>query len=356
MSLVNTEINEEDKQNPAQIFVASFNGENSMLMQAASREEAIEWRNAILQHIRFANSLTEETVSRISRRTVPTTSDPSSSTTAAADSASPSKAKTTDAAAESNFTEPEKSPDEAAIQLFDKCLAFCVDSTRRSEMISSFLPTLQSVCGNILESFNTGDMGSRGEEYLIAATCMVAIVIFGFIPKISFLIELILRLLGTVMIVVGITMMLNAAFELNDKCSPWLQPSKNTTKIVTGGVYGVVRHPMYGGCILLCFGLSMLQQHVYKCIAAIALSIVLNKAAEIEEEALEKAFPKVSKKELLILYGSICTNVFANNRIIPPMPAIARPLCRSSTRERGLFYFSSIFPPHDHPSTARNPI
>jgi hypothetical protein len=66
MSLVSSEVVAENcRINPLQIFVASFNGENNMLVQTTSPEEALEWRASLIEHIKFANSSTEERVSQL---------------------------------------------------------------------------------------------------------------------------------------------------------------------------------------------------------------------------------------------------------------------------------------------------
>ena len=82
MNLVNTELNKTNGSDK-QVFIASFNGENNILMECASAAEAKEWETAIEAHIVYANQQTEEIV-RSSRRyevpPVPTNRDRSSTT------------------------------------------------------------------------------------------------------------------------------------------------------------------------------------------------------------------------------------------------------------------------------------
>jgi len=50
--VVSTELVEDSARNPRQIFVMSYNGENSVLMKAEAAAEAQQWAAAIKAHIR----------------------------------------------------------------------------------------------------------------------------------------------------------------------------------------------------------------------------------------------------------------------------------------------------------------
>lgn len=353
MSLVNTEVKPEDKQSACQIFLMSFNGENSMLMEAATPEEAREWRAAFQQHIKFANMATEDNVSRHSRRVsapIPGDGVPAQATSNTSGSTSTNspreRSSTSASAADQGPAEAELSPDEAMMKLVDTFLGFFMDSSHRTKVMQSLLPTAQTILSSALESINAGEWGQRGERLLGISAALAAVVLIGFIPKLVLIINLLIRIIGSFLIAVGLAMILNACWELNDKFSVFLSPLKNT-KVVTSGVYGVVRHPMYGGIILLCFGVTMAQQQVYKCFVTIALSIVLNMAAEIEEDELEHAFPKVSSPPAVMLVCALVRNTLdllassprpltpctiALCRSIPPTQAIERRSCLSSIR------------------------
>jgi protein-S-isoprenylcysteine O-methyltransferase Ste14 len=110
-----------------------------------------------------------------------------------------------------------------------------------------------------------------------AALVLVAIILIGVVPSLAFLLNVAVRLFSTFLVTVGLAMVLNAAWELKDKFSIFLHPASATTEVVTSGVYGVVRHPMYGGLILLCGGQAMLQLpfHAYKAFFALVLLAVL---------------------------------------------------------------------------------
>lgn len=66
-------------------------------------------------------------------------------------------------------------------------------------------------------------------------------------------------------------------------------------KLITSGVFRLVRHPIYGGLLLLCFGVSIAAQRFDKLVLTIALAVVLDKVADIEETALLLEHPVVSE-------------------------------------------------------------
>ncbi|RYH11897.1 hypothetical protein EON65_38580 [archaeon] len=282
MNLVNTELEPIDRLSPCQIFVTSFNGEHNLLMQTAIPEESNEWRASLKEHIRFANSSTVESVSRLSRR-VTTTSEVGGDSSSVSGARKPVTISTPDKAeggsdektTNEKDTVPEQSPEEAASSLFDTVVYFFTDSSKRSEYISQIQPRVQSIIAALLSNSQEGEVGSRGEQLLGTAAALIAIIFIGFIPRLVIILNLLMRISSTVLIASGLAMFWNAVWELGDKASPFVCPPLKLNAFVKTGVYGIVRHPMYGGIILLCFGWAMLQQHTYKVFFTIALSIVL---------------------------------------------------------------------------------
>lgn len=281
MNLVNTELEPIDRLSPCQIFVTSFNGEHNLLMQTATPEESGEWRASLKEHIRFANSSTVESVSRLSRK-VTTTSEVGDLSPVATGrktvlTSTPDKSEggSDEKASAEKDAAPEQSPEEAASSLFDTVVYFFTDNAKRSEYIAQIQPRAQSIISAVMNNSQEGELGSRGEQLLGTAAALFAIIFIGFIPHLVMLLNLLMRLFSTVLIASGLAMFWNAVWELGDKASPFVCPPPKLASFAKTGVYGIVRHPMYGGIILLCFGWAMLQQHTYKVFFTIALSIVL---------------------------------------------------------------------------------
>lgn len=268
-----------------------------MLMQAATSEEAAEWKLALKQHIQYANISTEETVLQLSLNrtaakapmTTPSMADSRATSIADDNEASrttfvdlskrelspPPPSATSATSTSSSSSEPAESSSAALTLLLDSFLAFLMDAERRKAIIRDTMPGFRSAFQASLENANTGDFGTRGEELLIPAFVLMIVIFVSFMPRLVFLINLLLPLIGSILIATGIMMTLNAIWELKENCSLFLQPPKQIKRITTSGVYGVVRHPMYGGIILTAFGIAMVQGHIYKVFCTLALAAIL---------------------------------------------------------------------------------
>jgi len=78
-------------------------------------------------------------------------------------------------------------------------------------------------------------------------------------------------------------------WELGEHTSIRLAPLSQST-LVTTGVYGILRHPMYSGLLSLCFGISITGDSVEKVILAIILTFVTDKVVENEETLLGEKY------------------------------------------------------------------
>jgi len=67
-------------------------------------------------------------------------------------------------------------------------------------------------------------------------------------------------------------------------------PTSNN-ELVTNGVFKKVRHPIYGGVILSCIGISIISNSIDKGIVSVLLSLVLDRKCDIEEEYLVNRYP-----------------------------------------------------------------
>lgn len=63
--------------------------------------------------------------------------------------------------------------------------------------------------------------------------------------------------------------------KLGDSISPFPKPTDDNV-LTTSGVYGLARHPMYGGLILTCVGLSVLSGSFPRLFFTAILAATLN--------------------------------------------------------------------------------
>jgi protein-S-isoprenylcysteine O-methyltransferase Ste14 len=77
---------------------------------------------------------------------------------------------------------------------------------------------------------------------------------------------------------------------LGDNLSPLPHPKAGAV-LVEGGVYGVVRHPIYAGLILGSFGWGLLANSVWTMLLAAGLLVLFEFKARREERQLALRFP-----------------------------------------------------------------
>lgn len=96
--------------------------------------------------------------------------------------------------------------------------------------------------------------------------------------------------LGGVLLVAGVALLVEAGRRLGSSLTPFPAPLPGG-ELRTEGVYGLVRHPMYGGGILVAFGWSALFQSVAGVVLTVALAVFFLLKSRHEEQWLEEAYP-----------------------------------------------------------------
>ena len=89
--------------------------------------------------------------------------------------------------------------------------------------------------------------------------------------------------------------------ELGKSISPMPRPKENS-KLITSGIYTILRHPMYYSLIIISLGLFMKSFTIYNLILTILLIFIIYNKIVIEEKYLKKKFIKYNlyKKEVKI--------------------------------------------------------
>lgn len=97
------------------------------------------------------------------------------------------------------------------------------------------------------------------------------------------------RAAGYLMIVAGVGVVAVAGFRLDDALTPWPEP-RATGSLRTDGIYGVVRHPIYAGVLLIGYGLAVRALSPWTVGAAVVLTLLLMAKARYEERLLRAKF------------------------------------------------------------------
>jgi protein-S-isoprenylcysteine O-methyltransferase Ste14 len=93
------------------------------------------------------------------------------------------------------------------------------------------------------------------------------------------------RLLGLLPLAIGIVLNLLAdqAFK---KSNTTVKPFERSSALVTGGIFGVSRNPMYLGMILIVLGLALLFGSATPFVVVLVFGVVLHRAFVVREERM----------------------------------------------------------------------
>ena len=107
--------------------------------------------------------------------------------------------------------------------------------------------------------------------------------IFEFLPIYEF--PAVLRYLGLVVALAGISIMLSALLQLGKNFTPYPTPTIDA-ELVCLGMYKFSRHPIYSGIILFIFGYGFWHNSISKLIIAVILLILFYVKTKYEEQQL----------------------------------------------------------------------
>lgn len=101
---------------------------------------------------------------------------------------------------------------------------------------------------------DSASFGRRGEALFLAQAATLLLIFF---PPMG--LQGLLDLVGTLALTCGLVFIGYALVSLGRNLSPLPAP-RARHRLVTSGMYGYVRHPMYGGLLLATFGLAAVTQ------------------------------------------------------------------------------------------------
>lgn len=133
----------------------------------------------------------------------------------------------------------------------------------------------------------------RGEWWLLAQLVLIALLLLPPWPAPAALglsWPLALRLAGGATVVVAVVLGLAAFFNLGASLTPLPDP-KPGAALVTGGLYGWARHPLYQAILLGALGMALVQGSLLHLALLLALAGVLGGKARREERQLLAQHP-----------------------------------------------------------------
>jgi protein-S-isoprenylcysteine O-methyltransferase Ste14 len=105
-----------------------------------------------------------------------------------------------------------------------------------------------------------------------------------------------LKILGILLVVAGLVLAFWAHRSLGRAFTPYTSPPAGAER-VEAGPYRLVRHPMYGGGILLFAGISLVFS-ITALVLTIALAILWRAKSGVEERVLAARFPEYDSYRL----------------------------------------------------------
>ena len=110
-----------------------------------------------------------------------------------------------------------------------------------------------------------------------------------------------LNYISNFLITLSLIILVFSVKELWKSLSPMPRPKENS-KLITIGIYRIMRHPMYYSLIIISFSLFIKSFTIYNFILSILLTLIISNKIKIEEEYLTQRFNKYTlyKKEVKI--------------------------------------------------------
>jgi protein-S-isoprenylcysteine O-methyltransferase Ste14 len=132
---------------------------------------------------------------------------------------------------------------------------------------------------------------SRGELYVVVQAILLIALFFG--PRDLFGLPVTINqplwLAGQILFYLGIAIAVWAAILLGPNLTPLPKPKANG-ELIQAGLYRIVRHPIYFGVILVCFGWAAIEQTLYSFVLAVILLIFFDLKSKQEEIWLIEKF------------------------------------------------------------------
>lgn len=94
--------------------------------------------------------------------------------------------------------------------------------------------------------------------------------------------------------IVGLIMIGLAFLQMGKRISPFPRPKENT-ELITWGIFGLIRHPIYGGIIMFCFGLGLYQEEIYKLAVAGGMLLFFYLKSLYEERNMRAQFERYAE-------------------------------------------------------------
>ncbi len=134
-------------------------------------------------------------------------------------------------------------------------------------------------------------MGSRGEGWVIGQFVIaLGILVVTFFTRVE--LPLFVQLVGAAMLIVGAIVIAFATFHLGKNLTPYPKPKDGDHTLITNGIYGIVRHPIYFGFALAALGWTLYWGTLLGIALALFLFVWFDLKSRREEKWLAEKYPE----------------------------------------------------------------
>jgi protein-S-isoprenylcysteine O-methyltransferase Ste14 len=137
--------------------------------------------------------------------------------------------------------------------------------------------------------------GSRGEWLVVVQVLLIALVFFGprtlsALPTWSLPFAAVCPIVGGALMIAGIGFLMSGLVKLGRGLTPLPYP-KGDARLIETGPFGLVRHPMYSGGLVLALGWAVCVRGWLTLGYVIVLFLFLDRKSKREEAWLVEKFP-----------------------------------------------------------------
>jgi len=135
-------------------------------------------------------------------------------------------------------------------------------------------------------------LGRRGGGWVVVQVVLLAAIFLSALTGLAWpdTLEPIAYAVGGILIALGVALLAAGGVGLGSALTPFPTP-RGGAELQTGGVYGLVRHPMYGGGILIALGWSAIFATAVGLVLTVLLGLLAELKSRREELLLEQTDP-----------------------------------------------------------------
>lgn len=129
------------------------------------------------------------------------------------------------------------------------------------------------------------------KDYILVSVQFVLFALYVIQNEEHFQVGSILKIIALLLALLGFVICILSLIQLNKNLSPYPSP-KSGSELVTNGIYGIVRHPIYTGIIVTTVSFGVYNGDIIRIVIGVVIWILFEYKASYEEGLLSDKFPE----------------------------------------------------------------